>query len=50
MKIELDIELDIITWCLISILDKEYILNIKTWYYISILAYIYIVLLTVREY
>ena len=47
IKKELNIELDITTWCLIDIPDKE--LDIKTWYYISIPAYIYIALLIVRE-
>jgi len=47
---ELNIKLDIITWCLIDIPYKESdILDIKTWYYISILTYIYIALLIVRE-
>jgi hypothetical protein len=48
---ELNIELDIITWCVIGILYKELdILDIKTWYYISIPTYICIALLIVREY
>jgi len=47
---ELNIELDITTWCLVDILYKKLdILNIKTWYYVSIPIYIYIVLLTVKE-
>jgi len=50
MEKELNIELDIITWCLISILYKELdILDIKTWYCISIPTYIYVALLIVRE-
>ena len=50
IKKELNIELDITTWCLIGILYKELdILNIKTWYCISIPAYIYIALLILRE-
>jgi len=47
---ELNIELDIITWCLISIPYKELdILDIKTWYYISIPTYICVALLIVKE-
>ena len=52
MEIEkkLNIELDIITWCLIDILDNKLdILDIKTWYCISIPTYIYIALLIVKE-
>ena len=48
---ELNIELDITTWCYIGIPHKELdILDIETWYYISIPTYIYIALLIVREY
>jgi len=51
MEKELNIELDITTWCLIDIPYKESdMLDIKTWYYISIPAYICVALLTVREY
>ena len=50
MEKELNIELDITTWCLIGILYKELdILDIKTWYYISIPTYIYVALLIVKE-
>jgi len=50
MEKEPNIELDIITWCLIGIPYKESdILDIKTWYYVSIPAYIYIALLIVKE-
>jgi len=47
---ELNIELNITTWCLVSIPYKELDMSdIKTWYYISIPAHIYIALLIVRE-
>jgi len=50
MEKELNIELNIIFWCFVGKLNKELdISDIETWYYISIPAYIYIVLLIVKE-
>ena len=47
---ELNIELDIITWCFISKLNKELDMSdIETWYCVSMSAYIYIVLLIIRK-